>query len=56
MLEKVTQTNKRVIDSSAVLEALKDHSEGVILTIGAGDIDRIVEPLAEMLRKNGELN
>jgi UDP-N-acetylmuramate--alanine ligase len=56
VLEKVTQTNKRVIDSSAVLEALKDHSEGVILTIGAGDIDRIVEPLAEMLRKNGELN
>ena len=37
---------------SETLEFLKNFKEGVVLTIGAGDIDRIVLPVYEQLRQN----
>lgn len=45
LLEKITTTNKKVLTPQETVELLSQKSEGVFLTIGAGDIDRIVEPL-----------
>ena len=41
---------KAVLPSYEVLLALKTIKKGVVLTIGAGDIDRIVTPLTELLK------
>jgi UDP-N-acetylmuramate--alanine ligase len=50
LLDSLTVHKKSLRDHKGVLEYLRDRHSGVILTIGAGDIDRIVEPLAEQLQ------
>ncbi|MES2587934.1 MAG: UDP-N-acetylmuramate--L-alanine ligase [Bacteroidota bacterium] len=52
LLSKCTNTNKKVLFPKEALEVLKNRVEGVILTIGAGDIDRIVPELKLELSKN----
>jgi UDP-N-acetylmuramate--alanine ligase len=41
---------KAVMQPHEVLMALKTIKKGVVLTIGAGDIDRLVAPLTELLK------
>jgi UDP-N-acetylmuramate--alanine ligase len=41
--------DKRVLDSYEILTALQKPQKGVVLTIGAGDIDRMVGPLTALL-------
>jgi UDP-N-acetylmuramate--alanine ligase len=41
--------NKWVLDSHEILTALQKPQKGVMLTIGAGDIDRMVGPLTALL-------
>jgi UDP-N-acetylmuramate--alanine ligase len=41
---------KYVMQPHEVLLQLKNFNKGVILTIGAGDIDRLVAPIAELLQ------
>ena len=52
LLSKVNLKEKRVVESTKVLELMKKTKEGVVLTIGAGDIDRLVEPLIKILNEN----
>jgi len=42
--------NKSVLQAHEVLTALQKKQKGVILTIGAGDIDRLVGPLTDLLK------
>ena len=42
--------SKQVLAPHEVLSALKDLNRGVVLTIGAGDIDRLVDPLKQVLQ------
>jgi UDP-N-acetylmuramate--alanine ligase len=42
--------NKMVLQPHEVLTALQKPQEGVVLTIGAGDIDRLVGPLTALLQ------
>ena len=42
---------KRLVEPTKVLEIMKETKEGVVLTIGAGDIDRLVSPLNKILRQ-----
>jgi UDP-N-acetylmuramate--alanine ligase len=51
LLEEIT-TNKLLLTPAETLEHLKSVKEGVILTIGAGDIDRIVSPLKDIVAIN----
>jgi UDP-N-acetylmuramate--alanine ligase len=41
---------KAVLQAHEVLMALRTIKKGVVLTIGAGDIDRLVAPLTELLK------
>ena len=43
--------NVRVVTREELLPTLEDSGEGVLLTIGAGDIDRFIEPITEMLKR-----
>lgn len=50
-LKDLTPLDKKaVLQPHEVLMKLKDVKQGVILTIGAGDIDRLVEPICELLK------
>lgn len=42
--------NVRVVTKEELLPALEEIREGMLLTIGAGDIDRFVEPITDMLK------
>lgn len=52
LLSKVRNGSKQLLNASTVLELMQQKSEGVVVTIGAGDIDRIVEPLRDILTQN----
>jgi UDP-N-acetylmuramate--alanine ligase len=53
LLEEIT-TYKLLLTPTETLEHLKSVKEGVILTIGAGDIDRIVSPLKDIVTINSK--
>jgi hypothetical protein len=45
---------KQVLNSSRTLELMQKKSKGIVVTIGAGDIDRMVAPLRDILIQNVE--
>jgi UDP-N-acetylmuramate--alanine ligase len=49
LLEKISIQNKQLMDAKTALNYLSKIDNGVVLTIGAGDIDRIVAPLKNAL-------
>lgn len=51
ILEKMQLGNKAVLSKEALLERLERGGLEVLLTIGAGDIDRLVEPIRALLEK-----
>jgi UDP-N-acetylmuramate--alanine ligase len=52
LLSKLSLKYKSLKSPSEVLQHFSNVNEGVVLTIGAGDIDRIVKPLKEILTSN----
>jgi UDP-N-acetylmuramate--alanine ligase len=52
LLQKIKNPNKRLMNPSELLDYLRTNTQGVLLTIGAGDIDRMVEPIKELLQIN----
>lgn len=52
LLQKVKLNNKSLKSPSEVILHFKEQKNGVVVTIGAGDIDRIVQPLKEILQSN----
>jgi UDP-N-acetylmuramate--alanine ligase len=54
LLQKVKCGKKSLKTPSEVLQHFSNFKEGVVLTIGAGDIDRIVSPLSQILKSNIE--
>lgn len=48
---RMKNRNKRVMTKNELLPYLKNKTPEVILTIGAGDIDTLVEPMKEMFSK-----
>lgn len=49
LLEKVRLDQKRVVSAVEVLEIVKQERPELLVTIGAGDIDRLVKPLKQLL-------
>lgn len=49
LLKKVKLEQKQVLGGQEILKKISGQKEGVILSIGAGDIDRLVQPLTEAL-------
>jgi UDP-N-acetylmuramate--alanine ligase len=50
LLERVPMANKLLLRKEDVLSYLEAHRPDVLLTMGAGDIDRLVLPIKELLR------
>jgi len=51
LLSKMKSTNKKVLQKNEVLTYLKEHDTEVLLTLGAGDIDTLVEPIEKLLKE-----
>lgn len=51
LLERITNPNKRIVEKAELVNYLasRKHEGAVIMTVGAGDIDRLVQPIAEAL-------
>jgi UDP-N-acetylmuramate--alanine ligase len=49
LLSKITAKSKRLIEKEGLIEAIELTSNQVVLTVGAGDIDRLVKPLKEKI-------
>ncbi|MDL2208172.1 UDP-N-acetylmuramate--L-alanine ligase [Parabacteroides sp. OttesenSCG-928-O15] len=51
ILDKVTLSDKRLCRKEDLLDWVKGHIYDVVLMLGAGDIDRLVKPVKEVLEK-----
>jgi UDP-N-acetylmuramate--alanine ligase len=51
ILEKIENPNKKLVLKENLLTELEKDTNQVYVTIGAGDIDRFVEPIKELLTK-----
>jgi len=54
LLEKVRLANKKLVDRDNLVEEVLKLSPEVLLTMGAGDIDRMIEPLKKALDEEDE--
>ena len=52
LLEKVQLSEKSLLPPNEILETLESNKPEVLLILGAGDIDRIVEPIRKLYEKN----
>lgn len=52
LLSKIKSVNKTAIPPAELLYQLRSIEDGVLLTIGAGDIDRFVDSIVELLKAN----
>ena len=52
LLEKMRDMPKRVVDRIELLKILSENRPQVLLTMGAGDIDTLVEPIEKVLNRN----
>jgi UDP-N-acetylmuramate--alanine ligase len=51
ILERMKNSNKKIVSDGALLETLSEVESDVFLTVGAGDIDRFVYPIKNLLEK-----
>ena len=49
LLEKISSKNKHLLSPKEAIEYVTKSTSGVLLTIGAGDIDRIIKPIKTKL-------
>ncbi|MFO0322372.1 MAG: UDP-N-acetylmuramate--L-alanine ligase [Bacteroidota bacterium] len=54
LLDKMICKNKFLVEKENVIEFLKSRKNEVILTLGAGDIDTLIEPIESYLRSSIE--
>ena len=49
LLDKINKTEKHLVEKSEIIKFLQNRDIEVLLTLGAGDIDQLVEPIEKML-------
>ncbi|MGN5955814.1 UDP-N-acetylmuramate--L-alanine ligase [Sphingobacterium lactis] len=52
LLSKIELESKRLVSPEQVLEIVKSESPELVVTVGAGDIDKLVKPLSDILRND----
>jgi UDP-N-acetylmuramate--alanine ligase len=52
LLEKVDSQNKYLVPKEKLVDFLKERNDELIISLGAGDIDTLVEPIAKLLKEN----
>lgn len=49
LLDKIQMTNKRLVAKAKLIKLIESEKPELLVTMGAGDIDRLVEPLEKMI-------
>ena len=49
LLDKMKLNNKKVVTKKQILTELASQKKDIIITMGAGDIDTLVEPIEKLL-------
>lgn len=49
LLDKISKSSKKLVEKGELLNVLKSHPPKVLLTLGAGDIDTLVDPFKQAL-------
>lgn len=49
LLDKITLPNKKLLTKDEVLQYVQNHNIELLLTVGAGDIDTLIQPLKNIL-------
>ena len=52
LFENILNPSKHLVPIKQIFDNLKEHPPEVLLTIGAGDIDRCVNPLSDWLKED----
>lgn len=50
LLDKMTSKHKHLVKKENVIEFLRTHHCDVVMTLGAGDIDSLIQPIVEYLK------
>jgi len=51
ILDKMQLPQKQVLDKNAMLDWMKLYKPQLVIMLGAGDIDALVQPVKEILNK-----
>jgi len=51
LLGKMKSANKKLVKKEEVIDFLKTHDTKVLMTLGAGDIDTLVEPIEKLIKE-----
>ena len=51
LLDKMKSQSKKLVQKNEVIDFLKTHDTKVLMTLGAGDIDTLVEPIYKLLKE-----
>ena len=51
IFNKVTAANKALLKKEEVLDYLKEKEIDILVTFGAGDIDRLIAPIENLLKE-----
>lgn len=52
ILSKMNLLNKKVVSKAELLNEIQNNRPEILLTMGAGDIDTLIQPIARMLQSN----
>ena len=52
ILQKISHSNKQMLQKDELVDHLRNKTPEILLTIGAGDIDRLVLPIRKMLEES----
>ena len=52
IFDRMKLANKKLAKTEEIIHMVENDSNEIILTMGAGDIDRMVNPITETLKKN----
>ncbi|MEO0404322.1 MAG: UDP-N-acetylmuramate--L-alanine ligase, partial [Bacteroidota bacterium] len=52
LLDKISNPNKKLVNKDRLLKDLDASSLEVLITLGAGDIDTLVQPIKEHLKQS----
>lgn len=56
LLEKIRMKNKKLVSKKELVKEIKERELDVLITLGAGDIDTLVEPIAKELLSRVKTN
>lgn len=54
ILELITAPNKKIVEKGDLLNEIASREIDILITLGAGDIDRFIKPIAELLTQKSK--